>query len=87
MRVTMEKAESLTLEQMREFLMASEELDLALARRTEIYDLVERTLRRQRYLEWTKKDKGVVRRYLVKISGLSLAQITRLMRRYGDLVF
>ena len=32
MRITMQKAESLTLEQMREFLAASEELDLALAR-------------------------------------------------------
>ena len=78
----MQKAESLTLEQMREFLAASEELDLALARRTEIYDLVERTLRKQRYLELTKKDKGVVRRYLAKLSGRSLPQITRLIRQY-----
>ena len=57
MRITMQKAESLTREQMREFLAASEELDFALARRTEIYDLVERTLRRQCYLELTKKTK------------------------------
>ena len=56
MRITMQKAESLTREQMREFLAASEELDFALARRTEIYDLVERTLRRQRYLALTKKE-------------------------------
>ena len=55
MRITMQKAESLTLEQMWEFLAASEELDLALARRTEIYDLVERTLRKQRYLELTNR--------------------------------
>ena len=82
MRITMQKAESLTREQMREFLAASEELDFALARRTEIYDLVERTLRRQRYLELTKKDKGVVRRYLAKLSGRSLPQITRLIRQY-----
>ena len=82
MRITMQKAESLTLEQMREFLAASEELDLALARRTEIYDLVERTLRKQRYLELAKKDKGVVRRYLAKLSGRSLPQITRLIRQY-----
>ena len=82
MRITMQKAESLTREQMREFLAASEELDLALARRTEIYDLVERTLRRQRYLALTKKDKGVVRRYLAKLSGRSLPQITRLIRQY-----
>ncbi len=31
MRITMQRAESLTLEQMREFLAASEELDFALA--------------------------------------------------------
>ena len=30
----------------------------------------------------TKKDKGVVRRYLAKLSGRSLPQITRLIRQY-----
>ncbi len=82
MHITMQKVEPLTLEQMREFLAASQELVFTPSRRGEICDLVERTLGRQQYLGWTKKDKGVVRRYLCKLSGRSLPRITRLMRQY-----
>ena len=78
----MQKVERLTLEQMREFLAASQELVFTPSRRGEIYDLVERTLGRQQYLGLTKKDKGVVRHYLCKLSGRSLPQITRLIRQY-----
>ena len=53
------------------------------AERKQIYGLVERTLQAHEYLRLPKKDKGVVRRYLAKISGRSLAQATRLIRRYG----
>ena len=41
-------------------------------------------MRAQKYLELSKKDKGIVRRYLVKISGLSKAQITRLIARWRE---
>ena len=78
----MQNAQSLTLEQMRRFVAASDGLSFAGASRAEIYGFVEGVLRRQRYLGLSKKDKGVVRRYLVKVSGLSLPQITRLIRRY-----
>ena len=37
--------------------------------------LAERVLRTPRYLGLSKNDKGIVRRYLVKISGLSVARI------------
>ena len=66
MQVTMQHAEHLTLAEMREFLSASSSLrswprpDLPLLG----------------VLALTKKEKGIVRRYLVKISGLSVAQIT-----------
>ena len=42
--------------------------------RKQIYGLLEGALRAQKYLELSKKDKGIVRRYLVKISGLRKAQ-------------
>ena len=78
----MQKVECLTLEQMREFLAASEELVFTLSGRGEIYNLVERTLGRQQYLGLPKKDKGVVRHYLSRLSGRSLPQITRLIGQY-----
>jgi len=78
----MQHAERLTLAEMREFLAASNTLSFAGAGRRQMYGLVERTLRAQQYLRLSKKDKGVVRRYLAKISGRSLPQITRLIRQY-----
>ena len=75
-------AQRLTLAEMREFVASSSSLTFTGAERKEIYGLVERTLQAHEYLRLAKKNKGVVRRYLAKISGCSLAQITRLIRRY-----
>ena len=84
MQVTMQHAEHLTLAEMREFLDASNTLSFAGTGRKQIYALLERVLRTQKYLGLAKKDKGIVRRYLVKISGLSKAQITRLIARWRE---
>jgi hypothetical protein len=78
----MRDAHRLTPAQMREFLDSSGDLSFSGASRPEIYSLVERTLRTQHYLALSKKDKGAVRRYLVKLCGRSLPQLTRLIRRY-----
>ena len=80
----MQHAERLTLAEMQEFLAASNTLSFAAAGRKQIYGLVEGVLRPQQYLGLSKKDKGIVRRYLVKISGLSKAQITRLIARWRE---
>ena len=80
----MQHAERLTLAEMREFLSASNNLSFAGTGRKQIYGLVEGVLRAQKYLGLSRKDKGIVRRYLVKISGLSKAQITRLIARWRE---
>ena len=59
-------------------------LSFAGAGRKQIYGLVEGVLRAQKYLGLSRKDKGIVRRYLAKISGLSKAQITRLIARWRE---
>ena len=82
MQVTMQHAERLTLAERREFLAASNTRSFAGAGRRQIYGLVEHTWRAQQYLGLAKKDKGIVRRYLAKISGRNLPQITRLIRCY-----
>ena len=78
----MEHAQRRTLAEMREFVASSGSLTFTGAEHKEIYGLVERTLQAHEYLRLAKKNKGVVRRYLAKISGRSLAQTTRLIRRY-----
>ena len=67
-----------------EALVASNTLSFAGTGRKQIYGLVEGVLRAQKYLGLPKKDKGIVRRYLVKISGLSVVQITRLIARWRE---
>ena len=84
MQITRQHAELLTLAGMREFLSASNTLSFAGAGRQQIYALAERVLRTQQYLGLSKKDKGIVRRYLVKISGLSVARISRLIARWRE---
>lgn len=78
----MQNAQRLTLAEMERFVAASGSLNFRAAGRQEIYGFVERVLRAQPYGRLSKKDKGVVRRYLAKVSGRSQPQITRLIRRY-----
>lgn len=51
-------------------------------RREEVYNWVERTLVRHEYGSLRRPDKGVLRRYLEQMSGLSRAQVTRLITGY-----
>ncbi len=71
-----------TLEQMRRFLDGTEVVDFAIEGKDERYAWMQRTLLRFRYRELGKKDKGLVIRYLVKVSGYSRQQITRLVAQY-----
>ena len=71
-----------TLEQVRAFLGGSEAVDFAGVDRDGVYDLVRRTLVRLRYHRLGKGDKGLVKRYLGKVTGLSRAQLTRLIGQH-----
>ena len=78
----MKVAESLSLEEIRAFLEASEEVGFKGRNRDEVYLWVNQTLRGQRYQELKRNGRGVVRRYMEKMTGLSRAQITRLITLY-----
>lgn len=78
----MQAGEKLTLEQMRAFLEVSQEVEFEARNRAETYGWVERTLRHQRYGELGRSARGVVRRYITKMTGLSRAQVTRLITQY-----
>jgi len=51
--------------------------------REQIYTWVERTLREQGWNGLGRESRGLVRRYLAKMTGLSRAQITRLIQLYS----
>ena len=71
-----------TLGQVREFLAGSRPLDQQPQTRAEAYAFVAETLQRFDYPRQGKADKGLIRRFLVKVTGLSRAQVTRLLHRH-----
>ena len=71
-----------TLDQVREFLDGSEQVDLQPQPRADAYAFVAKTVRRFDYALWGRADKGLLRRFLAKAAGLSRAQITRLLQQH-----
>ena len=80
----MQNAESLSREQIEEFLRSSGPIEFAGAGRDERYGWVERVLRTQDYERLSKGERGLVRAYVRKLTGWSQAQTTRLIRAFLD---
>lgn len=80
----MDTKEQMSLEQIQDFLEASNEVRFEAKNRDELYRWVEQTLRQQRWSELKRASRGLVRRYLEKMTGLSRAQVTRLISLYAE---
>ena len=83
MNVSVHQAEKLSLEGIRRFVAASEEIRFEGAHRQQVYVWVEGLLVRQQYAQQGKATRGLLRRYIEKMTGLSRAQVTRLIARYA----
>jgi transposase InsO family protein len=81
--VSVHQAEKLNLEGIRRFVEASEEIRFEGANRAQVYGWVERVLVEQEYAQQGKAARGLLRRYIEKMTGLSRAQVTRLIARYA----
>ena len=84
MIVTLRTERVRTLDQVRAFVEGSEAVGFAEADRESVYEFVRRALVRLDYERLGKSDKGPVRRYLAKVTGLSRAQLTRLIGRHRE---
>jgi hypothetical protein len=82
--ISVQAGERLSLEQIRAFLEASDAVGFQGRNREEVYSFGYQTLRQQRYEEWKRRGRGLVRRYLAKMTGWSRAQVTRLVSMYGN---
>jgi hypothetical protein len=80
----MDDSEASSLEQIRAFLAGSGEVRFAGQRREEIYAWTERTLVRHSYASLKRREKGLLRRYVARMTGLSRAQVTRLIAGYAE---
>ena len=78
----MDDSQATSLEQLRSLVAANSGVRFAGQRREEVYGWVERTLVRHQYAGLPRPDKGVVRLYLAQMTGLSRAQVTRLITGY-----
>jgi hypothetical protein len=78
----MEQEGTMSLEQIRAFMEGSQEIRFEGRNRKEIYSWVRRTLIDQQYQVQGKSGKGLVREYVAKVTGLSRAQVTRLIGQY-----
>jgi len=75
----MDDTKTVSLEQIRAFLAGSTEVQFVAQQREEVYGWIERTLVQQEYASLDKPGKGLVRSYLAHVTGLSRAQVTRLI--------
>lgn len=81
MQMRMQNVEPLTERQIGEFLRGSEAIEFAGQSRAEVYAMVQDSLVRQEYFRQGKKQRGLIRAYLSKLTGRSLPQMTRLIRQ------
>ena len=71
-----------TLVQVREYLAGDQEIEQRTRTRAEAYSFIERLLQRFDYFRLGRADKGMLRRLVARVTGLSRAQITRLLSQH-----
>ena len=82
MVIDMDEAKLQTVAQVKAFLEGTHDIALKIPK-VEQYGFIERVLKRFGYTRLSRRDKGVVLRYLKHMTGLSRQQVTRLVDRYG----
>jgi len=80
----MQNGEGLTEGQIKDFLKGCEGVDFAGQSRKERYAWVQGLLVAQEFVQQNKKQRGVIRAYVEKVTGLSSAQVTRLVRMFRE---
>ncbi len=84
MTIRMSNLERLTLAEMKEFVTTNRHVTWSAVDGESVYGLLERVLQAQRYRRLSKGQKGIVRRFLAKVTALSQSQLTRLILRWMD---
>ena len=82
MIVTLQTQAIQTLEQVRAFVVGAEPVSFTLVDRPSAHAWMADTLKRFGYAHASRADRGVLRRYLAKVTGQSRAQITRRITQF-----
>src|SRR5205814_5538784 len=78
----MQNADVLTQEQIQEFLKGSRSIEFTAQNRAEVYGFIQQVLVAQEYAMQGKKQRGAIRAYLCKVTGMSLPRMARLIGQY-----
>ena len=73
-----------TLDEVRDFMAGSAPVDFRFMERADAYGFVRRFLVRSRYIRLSRFEKGLMRRFLMKVTGFSRAQVARLISQYRE---
>lgn len=81
MTLKMTDSHMVSISQIKEFIKVSKGIEFRGAKRQEKYKWIEEVLLRFRYFTLRKKEKSVLKNYLIKMTGFSDAQLTRLIAK------
>src|SRR6266700_1275657 len=84
MSIKMQDPEEMTLEQMKALVESNRAVRFSIDGRQQLYGLMERILTKQRYAERSRQERGVIKRFLSKVTGRSRAQTTRLISQWME---
>ena len=81
MTINMNDSHMVSFAQVREFIKVAKDIEFRGASRKEKYEWIDTVLVRFRYYACRKKEKTILRTYLLRMTGFSDAQLTRLIRK------
>src|SRR3990167_2953157 len=79
MTIKMNDSHMISLAQIKEFVKISKDIQFKGASRKEKYEWIEEILFRFKYFSLKKKNKSILKKYMMQMTGFSDAQITRLI--------
>ena len=82
MVITMNDSKLSSIVEVKRFLKESQVIEFKKRSRKEAYQWIEETLKRFDYLYLGKKEKGLIKKYIEKVTGYSRPQVTRQIREY-----
>jgi transposase InsO family protein len=84
MVITMNDSKLSSIVEVKRFLKESDVIKFKMRFRKEAYEWIEETLERFDYLNLCKKEKGLIKKYIEKVTGYSRPQVTRQIREYRE---
>ena len=84
MNIIMQKLDLKSIEEVEVFLAGNQRVNFRLSSRKDRYDFMRAVLVQYKYTTLRKKHKGIIKKYLMKITGYSRQQTKRLIKEWKD---